>query len=268
MFFKAFIKAGAIGKAIRFLTCGTKIATMECEHCGYKHPISYNCKLRICPRCASVRAFELVEKYQPYLESLNPKRVRCITLTMKNVAHLAEGKEKIRRCFIKLLHRKYYKELIDGSLYHIEVTLDEIGFWHIHIHAIIVGGYIPQAKLSDDWQSITKDDENKEGSPVVWIERKDVKATLKYCMKHLLKKMKLNDNWTPDKLVEYEMALANARLVQPTGCFLGLLKHYKKKPFECPQCGWILWKITDESGKVIKSSLDSMIYDYRKNRFP
>ena len=139
-----------------------------------------------------------------------------------------------------------------------------------HIHCIIVGGYIPQDTLSDDWADVTrnKDDKEDTGSPVVWIERKDVKATLKYCMKHLLKKMKLNDNWTPDKLVEYEMALTDIRLVQPFGCFLGVLKDYKKKPFECPKCGWVLWKITDESGKVVKSSLNGMLRDYRKNKSP
>ena len=284
--FKAYIEAKAVKKAISILSCGSRVGMMECEHCGYSHNIRYNCKLRICPRCSAIRAAELVAKYQPYLESLDPSRVRCITLTMKNVKCLISGVSKIRRAFVKLLHRKYYKKLVDGGLYHIEVTLDSEGLWHIHIHAIIVGGYIPQDRLSKDWEDVTKekvkakkskdvvgeqnslgDDLDVEGSPVVWIERKEVRATLKYCMKHLLKKMKLNDNWTPEKLVEYEMALSDVRLVQPFGCFLDVPKK-SKEFFKCPRCGWVLWKITDITGKVVKSSLDRLLRDYRKNKSP
>lgn len=260
--FIAFIEAGKIGKAVRFLTCGTKVATMECEHCGYKHPVSYNCKLRICSRCSRIRASECVKKYQTYINSLNPDSVRCLTLTMKNVTDLEDGVSKIRKHFVKLLHRKYYKGLIDGGLYHIEVTLNADSSYHVHLHCIVVGGYIPQKRLSDDWEFITGD------SMVVWVERKDVTATLKYCLKHLLKKMKLSDNWTPSKLVEYEIALTDVRLIQPFGCFLGVLKGYKKEPFKCPVCGWVLWRITDESGKVVRSELGSMLYDYRRGKSP
>ena len=152
--FVSFIKAGAdIEHACRFLSCGTQISTLECESCGYQHSVPYNCKLRICERCGAIRASELVKKHQPYLETLDPRRVRCITLTMKNVVCLKSGVSKIRRCYIKLLHRKYYKEgewhkwqnrkdeivspeikgsrregRIEGSLYHIEATIAETIF--------------------------------------------------------------------------------------------------------------------------------------------
>ena len=43
---------------------------------------------------------------------------------------------------------------IEGSLYHIESTIGEDGLWHVHLHAIIVGEYIPQAKLSKDWEYV------------------------------------------------------------------------------------------------------------------
>jgi len=318
--FMSFLKAGAdIDKVCRFLLCGTQIATMECEHCGYQHSVPYNCKLRICPRCSRIRASELVKKYQPYLESLDPRRVRCITLTIKNVKCLKAGVSKIRRCYGKLLHRKYYREgvvddkgrregKIKGSLYKIESTIGRDSLFHVHLHAIIVGDYIPQATLSKDWADVTEDkkvtkdekvakfvdwvskavvedsltefsltedsmtggfvsEDSEKGNRVVWIEQKEVQATLKYCMKHLLKKINF-DKFTPEKLVEYEMALTDVRLVQATGCFLGVLKDYKKKPFECPHCGWVLWRITDLSGKVVFSSLNSMIRDYDKIKSP
>jgi len=263
----AYIKAGASDKADTFLLCGTGVAIMSCESCGYQHPVSFNCKLRICPRCSRIRASELTAKYQSYLVSLDPRRVRCITLSLKNVKCLESGVSKIRRCFVKLLHRKDYKKSIKGGLYHIEATVGNDGLWHVHLHCIVVGDYITQKKLSKAWESITAK-EFGIGSPVAWVERKEVKATLKYCMKHLLKKMKLNDNWTPEKLVEYEMALTNVRLVQPFGCFLGVLKDYKKKPFECPVCGESVWRITSLSGETIVSPLNRMLREYDKVKSP
>jgi hypothetical protein len=263
----AYIKAGMNDKADTLLSCGLGVATMNCESCGYQHPVSYNCKLRICPRCSRIRASELVAKYQPYLESLNPKRVRCITLTIKNVECLESGVSKIRRCFVKLLHRKDYKKWIKGGLYHIEATVGNDGLWHVHIHCIVVGSFIRYKRLSKDWSSITGL-EFSSCSWDVWIEQKKAEATLKYCMKHLLKKMKVNDNWTPDKLVEYEMALTNVRLVQPFGCFLGVLKDYEKKPFECPRCHESIWRITSLSGETIFSPLSRMLCEYDKIKSP
>ena len=330
--FVSFIKAGAdIEHACRFLSCGTQISTLECESCGYQHSVPYNCKLRICERCGAIRASELVKKHQPYLETLDPRQVRCITLTMKNVVCLKSGVSKIRRCYGRLLHRKYYKDglfvngkrqgRIVGSLYHIEATIGRDDFWHVHLHAIIVGDYIPQDTLSKDWADVTKEKESKadkdkkvaefvdwvsgvtedssdcsgvvfhdslsefsktddsmiggfvsvdtdKGNRVVWIEQKEKNATLKYCMKHLTKKMKTDSRWTPEKLVEYEMALSNVRLIQATGCFLGTLKDYKKEPFLCPECGYSLWRILDMSGNVIYSPLDRMINDWDREKLP
>ena len=263
----SFIKAGAIDKADSFLMCGSDVATMDCESCGYQHPVSYNCKLRICPRCSRVRASKQVAKYQSYLESLDHRKVRCIVLTVKNVKCLASGYSKLRRCFVNLCHRKYYKERINGSVYHMESTVGKDGFWHVHLHCVCYGSYIPQDTLSKDWESITGK-EFGEGSPVVWIERKRGQATLKYCLKHLFKKIKLNDNWTYEKLVEYEIASANVRLIQPSGCFLGVLKDYKEKPFECPRCGESVWRITSLSGKTIFSPLASMLREYDKVKSP
>ena len=263
----SFIKAGAIDKADSFLMCGSDVATMDCESCGYQHPVSYNCKLRICPRCSRVRASKQVAKYQSYLESLDHRKVRCIVLTVKNVKCLASGYSKLRRCFVNLCHRKYYKERINGSVYHMESTVGKNGFWHVHLHCVCYGSYIPQDTLSKDWESITGK-EFGEGSPVVWIERKRGQATLKYCLKHLFKKIKLNDNWTYEKLVEYEIASANVRLIQPSGCFLGVLKDYEEKPFECPRCGESMWRITSLSGETIFSPLSRMLREYNKIKLP
>jgi hypothetical protein len=94
-------------------------------------------------------------------------------------------------------------------------------------------------------------------------------------MKHLLKKMKVNDNWTSDKLVEYEIVLADVRLVQPFGCLLNLkdefgikrFPDYEKKPFECPVCGESIWCLK-LSGEIIFSPLSRMLREYDKIKSP
>jgi hypothetical protein len=93
--------------------------------------------------------------------------------------------------------------------------------------------YLPQRKISKDWQEITGD------SFMVDIrEAGTVKEGLKYCLKYLSKAPVLSGHEE-----EYRVAVKGLRLVQPFGTLYGDLV-MKLQSIPCPDCGsvrWIVW---------------------------
>jgi len=258
--YQAFIEAGVLDKAESFIHCGEDVYTLECCQCGYRHTVRYNCKLRICPRCASVKVSVLMDKYLPYVEGLNPDNVRRIDLTIKNVEDLKQGVDKVRDSFTKLRRRDYYKRRIQGGIYGIEANPGKDGKWNVHLHFLYYGSYIPQSRLSDDWKDITGD------SPVVWISRpRNSEKALWYVVKYVTKGVHEADQWTEAQLVEFVLALENVRLIQAFGCFLGRIA--QRPPFVCPRCGHCIWRVLDKDGEVVFDRLSRLLWDYR-NRSP
>lgn len=255
---KVLRKIGMVEQADNFDKCGQLVYNMECTQCGYVHAVRYHCKLRVCPQCGWVRKGELTAAYADALQSLG--RLRFMTLTIKNVSDLKLGIKRIRKLFGKLRHDKirrpvgwieerrdildcdivegnYYKGRIRGGLYGIEPPVGLDGLWHVHLHILFAGSYIPQDQLSWDWLFLTGD------SRVVYIQ--DVKRgqspigyILKYVNKH--DSIVLSGN---DKLAEYVSVLYNVRLLQPFGCLLGVKA--EKPLFLCPECGGCVWKIVE-----------------------
>jgi hypothetical protein len=256
--YQAFVEAGERKKADSFMRCGDDIGTLECCQCGYKHRVTYNCKLRICPECAKVKQSVILGKYLPYVRILDPMNIRMLTLTIKNVSDLKAGVDKIRDSFTRLRRQKYYKSKFSGGLYGIEANPDDHGDWNVHLHCVYYGHYIPQDRLSDDWQAITGD------SRVTYIKRaSDPKGALMYVLKYITKGINPNDEkWTGQALVDFVMALSDVRLVQAFGCFLknGAAK---KEPLECPECGYSLWRLVTVEGHVVFDDLERLLSDYR-----
>jgi len=226
---------GMVEQADNFDKCGQHVYNMECCECGYVHAVRYHCKLRVCPECGWVRKGELTASYSDALRSLG--RLRFMTLTLKNVANLADGRKRIRACFCKLRHRKVYKAWIKGGLYGLETPVGRDGLWNIHLHVIYAGSWIDQGKLADDWEKITGD------SRYVYIQavkhgRSPVGYILKYVNKH--DSIVLAGD---DKLGEYLSVLYNVRLLQPFGSLLG--KKAENPLFLCPECGSCIWRVTE-----------------------
>jgi len=260
--YTALMDAGLTGKAVSYMSCGQEVYTLQCESCGYEHKVAYNCKLRFCSRCAGVKKAGYMKKYINYIESLNADNIRFVTLTIKNVAELRAGVDKIRDCFVKLRHREHYKRRIDGGLYGVEANPDDDGKWNIHIHFIYYGAWIKQSTLSDDWYDITGD------SMVVDIKRPDRPSdALRYVLKYVTKGVDASDGkWTGEALVEFVVALSDVRMIQAFGCFLG--KVADKEPFDCPNCGYRLWRRLDSEGETVYSPLEIMLWKVRNGRSP
>jgi len=260
--YQAFVDAGETKKGESYMKCGAEVYTLECESCGHQHIVQYNCRLRFCSRCASAKMNTLTEKYLPYLKTLEADRLRFVTLTIKNCDDLKKGVDRIRDCFTKLRHRKYYKSKLKGGLYSLQAEPDDGGKWNVHLHCIFYGGFLPQSRLSDDWLSITGD------SFIVDIRRPGRPSdALRYVLRYVAKGIEPDDDqWTGDSLVEFVLALSDVRLVQAFGCFLGHVA--KREPFACPECGYVLWRRLDPEGEIVFSPVDKLLREYRRSRSP
>ena len=257
-----FATAGQRAKAESFLRCGENVYTLACEKCGFEHKVGYNCKLRICARCASVKTAALEKKYLPYAKKLACRRrpyLRRLDLTLKNVEDLAQGVDRLRASFTNLRHRKDYVGKFDGGLYGIEAKPGNDGKWNIHMHVLYCGSWIAQERLSAHWKDITGD------SMVIHIKAvTDVQKALSYVLKYVTKGVENPEDWTQDELGEFVLALENVRLVQAFGLFLGQMA--KREPFCCPECGFCLWRRIDPDGEVSYSPIASLLREYSKWR--
>lgn len=257
--FRALWDKGYRKKALGYKSCGANLFMMECGNCGYKKVVKVHCKLRCCPKCQSAKVGVWTGKYEKFVKllSLHQNDLKMLTLTLKNVSDLRAGVDRIRVCFVKLRHRKLYKERIRGGIYGIEATVGEDGLWHVHLHALISADYIRQPKIVCDWLEITQD------SFIVYIQKVpgrcyvktdsgkwvwkwlDVRGALRYVVKYMVKGADI-DGWSADKIAEFVTALDNVRMVQAFGIFLG--KMDKDRIIRCPECGSCCWIVTSLDG--------------------
>lgn len=259
--FAALLGAGERGKADAYMNCGQDTHTLQCESCGHLHIVVYHCKLRFCSHCASTKLNFYMGKWMPYLKTLDAVNVRTLMLSIKNVADLRSGVDKIRDSFTKLRHRKFYKSRILGGLYGIEAKLGKDGKWNVHLHCIYYGEYIPRGKLCLDWKQITGD------SWYTYVKQhRNAADALRYVLKYIGKGIDSEAaGWTGEDLVEFVMALSDVRLTQAFGSFLG---HTSTVYLTCPECGESWWALLDAEGKIVFSRFQKLLREFRRARPP
>jgi len=206
--------------------------TLLCSRCGHKVRIRLNCGQRsceICRRKAWGRNARILREIFKKFDNL-----RVFELTIKNIPQGQFTKEtvrQLRRAFSKLIHRKYYREHIKGGVYFVHITNRGRG-WHIHLHIVYDGDYIPQSKLSRDWKDIT-------GSYVVWIRPvRSVAGAVNYLISDLLQKPKIR----PEDVDRFNAVMKGQKIIQGFGT---LSKLKLKREFICPNCGNNCWIIQE-----------------------
>ena len=194
-----------------FRDCGIDMFRLECgdKQCGGAKIIPKRCKLRICPKCAIARKIRYQEKYGRFLNwgvdhgHIDRDEVSFITLTLRNVEDVRDGKIKIQQYF-KKLRLEVYPDKIRGGWVAYESHPDGEGKHNIHLHADAWMGFIKQEELSAEWGRITG------GSDIVWIERIDPteedfgKSAINYILKYCLKGLDLEYNQLLDTVGDYQ----------------------------------------------------------------
>jgi hypothetical protein len=111
------------------------------------------CGDRTCVECRKKDFYRLLRSYRPYVATLQDHQLKLVTLTLKNTAYLEGTVDRLRKAWKKLLRRGPYRTLWHGGAYAIECVNKGRG-WHVHLHALVEGGYIAQEQLVQDWLAL------------------------------------------------------------------------------------------------------------------
>jgi len=217
-------KAGFPDRAGALVRCGTEFFLYECRDCRRQWVTVSRCGLRLCPRCASLRAWRLAKKYEEVFKTPNLKH---LVLTSRPLRRgLREHIQWVRASFKRLLHRKVFERAWGGGLYTIEVTYKPERGFYVHLHALIAGAYVSQAVVSHHWADLT-------GCPVCWIKRAtNPKEAVKYIAKPSFAL------WAdPQALRELLLALRGLHLICGFGSGSAVRSDSLEGDMLCPYCG-------------------------------
>lgn len=204
--------------------------TLYCTKCGFSWVATLNCGDRTCLKCRRKWHGHHRDTLQRIIEGWGGQ-VRVLTLTLKNVPDRDFNKDTIRRlrkCFSRLIHRKYFKARIRGGFYVVHLTNTGRGF-HPHLHIIYHGEYIPKSTIVKAWGEITGDSYIVNIKPMV-----STREALHYLLGDLLQRPRIRRR----DVRKYNEVLKGSRLIQGFGDYSRVSF---REPFVCPMCGNDAW---------------------------
>lgn len=216
---------------------GHKYITLHCTSCGRQVVINLNCGDRTCPYC---RKKYFGKHFQSLLGVVRGwETVRMVTLTVRNIPdeNFHKGRVKwIRSCFNKLRHRKMWKLRVVGGFYFVHTTHTEKG-WHLHIHLIYRGDFLPHLWLRRAWSDITG------GSYIVDIRARGYPAAAETAVRYLLSDLHQKPDIREGDKDQFNSVFHGARLLQGFGEYSRCKP--ERKPLVCPDCGGTDWWIPE-----------------------
>ena len=221
-------------------TCDRDFLTLQCLKCGQQHVVRAGSRDRTCPLC-SVELYERV--YRRYRDLFQGGGLKFLTLTWKPVKKQSpEVVRSLGRCFVKLLHRAPYKTVWKGVLATVECKKTVSGLFYYHLHAILRGGFVSQARISRDWCRIS-------GFPVVCVKAisRTPRRALRYVLKYVLKGFAFSN---PKDVSDFKASMHGVRYVRSYGEFYACeYRHGRHVYFPCPGCGavksWVILEFCD-----------------------
>ena len=207
----------APSRVLNFTSCGYGAYVLRSPTAPYRYKVAGSCcHDRFCQPCANDRSYRIASNV---VDRLKGKRVRFLTLTVKNVhGSLAEGIRDLADAFRRLRRTRFWTLNVTGGVAFLEVKYnDQADRWHPHFHCLIEGKYLPQKVLSDLWLKMTGD------SHVVDIRLvKDDRSVSRYVTKYASKP--LNSSFSRDSrhLDEAVRALYGVRLATTFGTWRGV----------------------------------------------
>jgi hypothetical protein len=169
--------------------------------------VTMTCHDRLCQPCGASRGATLQRNLAKYIDD-SPHRF--LTLTLKHSATpLRDQLTRLNKCFRRLRNTVLWKERVTGGAAFLELTRNaETATWHVHLHVIIAGKYIPVGDLSQRWLAVTGDSQHIDLRLIRHKAR-----VVEYCVKYATKPIHpsvVNDH---DALVESIQALVGRKLV-------------------------------------------------------
>jgi len=217
-----------IGKSL-FRTGQSTSRILNWQSCGYgayilqseQHPNTFkiagsNCHDRFCTPCSRLRSQCIANAI---VEHVGTKVVRFVTLTLKHSPQsLSEQIDRLYESFQRLRRSVWWKKRIFGGAAFLEVKRSQrSNEWHVHLHVLTTGKFLPQQELKSNWYKITGD------SHIVDIRlarnRGDV---IHYVSKYVTKMVSNSFVNVPDLLDEVVRALKGRKLCLTFGTWRGI----------------------------------------------
>ncbi len=227
-----FNERGLSKVAERIENCGKNEFYLQCLNCESYTKNKQYCKNKLCHECMKMRSIKFMELFTPYLESFG--KIKFLTLTTKNLQAITKSDYRhltlYFNSFTKRLRRLGYK--FNKGIIVKETTEKGNGF-HLHMHILYDGSYIPQAELSKIWNEVTKD------SKIVHILqwRGNAEGAIKYLSKYVTKGHTI---FSSDALVDYFVSTKHIRMIQTFGENFIVSKIIHRKV--CQSCNSIEWR--------------------------
>lgn len=173
------------------------------------------------------------------------KNLKHLVLTISNVEHLTgEVIDELRGFFTKLRRRKIFRNAWKGGVYSIEFTYTKEKGWHVHIHVIFEGNYLPHSLILRVWEEITEG--KGKGKRSVDIRRCE---NARYALKYMLKVNK-DLLGSPEAVAEFIEATRGKKLTSGWGWGYRVRSLMAKEKMGCPVCGsmWVEGEIVPVVG--------------------
>jgi hypothetical protein len=225
--------------------------TIFCQSCGHQFVVAERCGNRFCEVCGHHRRNRMVRHITAMLKNVvttRNLRLRFITFTLPSQSDPRSQYKSLVKSFRKLRQRKWWKSNVEGGLSFFEVTFNETKGWHVHLHIIALSKYLPQKKLSRQFEACG-------GGPICDIRLISSKSVVGYVTKYTLKTA-----MPEDLQLTASKALAGSRLYQPFGDFHGLALVTKPAPPICSHCGGFNFAIQFDS-EMLSHAVDRISVD-------
>ena len=153
----ALIRAGVSPQRLeRFVQCGGRCRVQYSAAANRHRLVGQYCRDRFCIPCCNARSVR-VQAWM--LRVIRDDRLRFITLTLRaSDDTLRAVHDRLIVCFRALREESCWKNAIKGGAAVVEITRGKYGtHWHVHLHVLVVGGFLDKRELKDAWLRTTGD---------------------------------------------------------------------------------------------------------------
>lgn len=198
-----------------FANCGSALFVAVDHGSGNARLTCNACHDRFCVVCGRTKARVISAATTALIKAHS---TRFLTLTLRaSDTPLVDQLGRITRDFTVLRRRAWWKEHVDGGAAFLEVKVGEnSGRWHVHLHVLVAGTYLPQAELSREWYAVTGD------SFIVDVrECTDPAGRSRYVTKYVTKPASAEVFEDAARLEEFVKAIKGKRLCNTFGSWRG-----------------------------------------------
>ena len=174
-------------------------------------PWIQRCGSRLCPTCGRRRTAKLQDQVAAIVRPMQAPKHLVLTRQADD-ASLDACLRTMKAGFHWLRRQPEWKASVTGGLYTLECKHNATtARWHVHIHAIIDGHFLPRAKLLQAWQRRFPGSWSQHISAIT-----DTPAAIQEICKYVTKPPGLT-TWQPRTIREYACNITHHRLIQTFG---------------------------------------------------